>query len=335
MAGRPTASSATGDRQANPIWNAASLEERRSWKYSLPREVIDEFFAYIDQHPDQLSDPRPEVLDGLRMPRLIAFGRRVRGDLLRGDGVAWIKGMGSAGLSRAERRLFYLALGASMGRVMDEYGYLYPVHDRGVDYRKQPVPVSMTREATGFHTDSSSIDALPDIVGLLCEEPSRSGGESLVTNALNVYQHMRAADRAKLEVLSDDFIRDVVTPGRERSAANLLRNAFPIFSPGLGRTGRTFRYMRYWIEKGHEQADKPLTPEQVGAMDLLDGFLASPENCVKLRLAEGDVLLTNNRSVAHGRESYVDTPGNTRRLQRIWIEAPATAWGPRDSSPPQ
>ena len=321
MARRPIATSTTGDQQPNSVWNAGSLEKRRSWKHTLPRQVIDEFSAYIDQHPDQPADPRPEVLDGLRMPHLIAFGRRIRGALLRGDGVAWIKGMGSAGFNRAARRLFSLALGASMGRVMDEYGYLYPGEDRGVDYRKEPVPVSMTGEATGFHTDSSSIDALPDIVGLLCEEPSRAGGESLVTNALNVYQYLRTADRTKLEVLSGDFTRDVVTPGRERSDANLLRNAFPIFSPGLGPKGRTFRYMRYWIEKGHEQVNKPLTPEQTGAMDLLDHLLTSPENCVRLRLEEGDMLLTNNRSVAHARERYVDTPGNTRRLQRIWIEA--------------
>jgi len=44
-----------------------------------------------------------------------------------------------------------------------------------------------------------------------------------------------------------------------------------------------------------------------------------------LNFLSTDMLLTNNRSVAHARERYVDTPGNTRRLQRIWIEAPEGA----------
>ena len=32
------------------------------------------------------------------------------------------------------------------------------------------------------------------------------------------------------------------------------------------------------------------------------------------------MLWVNNRTVAHGRESFFDTPGNRRQFQRMWIE---------------
>jgi alpha-ketoglutarate-dependent taurine dioxygenase len=68
----------------------------------------------------------------------------------------------------------------------------------------------------------------------------------------------------------------------------------------------------------------------------LDEMLASPENLVGLSLQRGDQLWLNNRTVAHGRERYADSPGNRRQFQRIWVEAPAHAIRDdrEDSRPP-
>jgi len=206
---------------------------------------------------------------------------------------------------------------------MGSYGRLYAVEDRGVDYKTSALPVSATSAETGFHTDSSSVDSSPDIVGLLCETPSSSGGESLVSNALRAHRELSLRAPDTIEVLEKDFIRDVVTPGRERSQANLLRNRFPIFS-GRGEQ-RTFRYMRYWVERGQRAAGRPLSARQTEALDALDQVLQAPENVVEFRLKRGDMLFLDNRIVAHNRRAYRDADGRKRRLQRTWISAPQPA----------
>lgn len=316
------------EREAStPFWNARCLEQRSGWKIRLPLEVSREFLAYLRTrtHSDLDLDLAAAAAPNIeRMPKLARFAAGVRDRLLFREGVVWLKGLESLGISGSDQQLFYAGLSGFMGRVMTEYGPLYSVRDRGSDYTREAVPVSMTCADTGIHTDSSSVDCLPDLVGLLCEEPSRNGGDSVLCNALHAYWSLRLQAPETVKVLEQDFIRDVVTPGREKTRANLLRNSFPIFSVGAPEKRRTLRYMRYWIEKGHERAGRPLNPTQVSALDALDAVLRAPESVVRLRMERGDMLWVNNRRVAHGRESYRDTPGNTRQLHRIWVELPGT-----------
>jgi len=305
-----------------PVWDAQSLRSRPGWKISLPLQAGRDFLAYLRSHPDRGLDVDPLKLNRTTAPSLLHFAAEMRDRLLFGEGVVWLKDLQGCGISRQDQPAFCVALGALMGRVMSEYGPLYPVRDRGADYTREAVPVSMTNAETGIHTDSSSVDCLPDIVGLLCEQPSRNGGDSLLCNALRAYWSLRLRSPWAIKILEQDFIRDVVTPGRDQNQSNLLRNSFPIFSPSSPGQTRTFRYMRYWIEKGQERAGRPLSTRQMSALDALDKELRAPANIVRLKLERGDLLWVNNRRVAHGRERYRDTADNQRRLHRIWVEVP-------------
>ena len=207
----------------------------------------------------------------------------------------------------------------ALGEVLEPYGRLYAVEDRGLDYTTASIPVSATAAATGFHTDSSSVDICPDIVALLCEEAGTAGGESLISNALRAHRQLCLEAPEVMPVLEQDFVRDVVTPGRKRTPANLRRNRFPIFA-GRGQA-RTFRYMRYWVERGQRAVGSPLAPDQTAALDALDEALQTPENVVGFRLERGDMLFIDNRILAHNRLAYSDAAGHTRRLQRMWIAA--------------
>ncbi len=306
----------------NPVWTASILRQRQSWKRSLPDNVSAEFSDFLAEHPNCVENIEDTAFVLKEMPEMSRFGGSLRESLLFGDGVAWVKGLDSTAFSIAEKRLFFASLGMSMGRVMREYGCLYSVRDRGVDYTLESVPVSMTRDETGMHTDSSALNSVPDFVGLLCEVPSKNGGDSLITNALNIYWRLRVHAPRVLEILEGNFIRDIVTPGAERNDQNLLENSFPIFSSDLKGKSRTFRYMRYWIEKGQDSAGRPLTLCQLAALNQLDQALGSEENLVRLHMDGGDMLWINNRTVAHGRRRYFDTPGNQRQFQRMWIEVP-------------
>ena len=312
----PAASAGTNSQ----VWDAATLLSRDTWRHELPDQVAREFQAFCAQHPDRAQALDRFEFDPLELPALAALSREVCRGVVAGDGLAHVRGLGDLELSEAQQRLFYLAFGQAMGTPMVQYGRLYPIRDRGLDYTQSAIPVSMTNAETGFHTDSSSVDVVPDFVGLLCETPSDNGGESLVSNTLTVFRQLREEVPHVLDVLSRDLIRDVVTPGSDKNQENLLRNRFPIFAPSDRPEGLLCRYMRYWIEKGQTRAGAPLAERELAALDTLDRYLSSSRNVVSFRLEAGDILWVNNRTLTHNRREYRDTPGNQRQLQRMWIQ---------------
>jgi alpha-ketoglutarate-dependent taurine dioxygenase len=213
--------------------------------------------------------------------------------------------------------LLYLAIGSALGQVLENYGRLYDVQDRGVSYRKKAVPVSMTREATGFHTDSSARAVKPDYIALLCLQPGQSGGENRLCSAVTVYNHLARTAPEALALLSQPLIRDVVTPGADRDPSLIQANAFPVFEP---QKPFRFRYMRYWIETGHRRAGIPLRSEQLAALDALDTALEKPCHIHQLAMAKGEQLWVNNRYVAHDRTAYTDNPNDPRIMVRLWVQ---------------
>lgn len=298
-------------------WTAAELQRRGTWRCKLPDAAQSELQRFAAAQPTPCVEDfrwQPE-----QWPCLVAFAQRARRQLLDGDGVLCLRGLDALDLNDAQLRCFYIAFGSALGRPMLQYGRIYPVMDRGASYKTQSVPVSMTNSETFFHTDSSAVDVVPDFVGLLCEQPSNNGGDSLVSNALRIYQTLEREHPELLATLRECKYRDVVTPGKEKTRANLLRNRFPIFEPCDREGGVLFRYMRYWIEIGHKKAGAPLNAVEVAAMDRLDDLLTQQDNVVSFRLERGDILWVNNRLLAHNRTAYHDTPDNVRRLQRMWI----------------
>jgi hypothetical protein len=94
---------------------------------------------------------------------------------------------------------------------------------------------------------------------------------------------------------------------------------FPIL--GRDQTGLVFRYLRYWIEAGHERAAQPLTPAQTAALNALDGVLADPALRVEFYLRGGEMFFINNRWLLHNRTAFDDfeEPHRRRHLVRLWL----------------
>ena len=88
-------------------------------------------------------------------------------------------------------------------------------------------------------------------------------------------------------------------------------------------SGLTWRYLRYWIEAGHQKAGAPLTAAQNRALDALDRVLGDPGLRVELALRPGDMFFINNRWIFHNRTGFEDHPEPERRrhLVRLWLRA--------------
>lgn len=293
--------------------STTSLQETAAVRPLNP-EAIAEIVQLGNARPAALREP--EALLELRpeLPAVRAAVQAIRGSI---DGEVGYGVLSTEGLPAAYQRLAFAAIGMALAEPILRYGLLYAVADRGESYLEKQIPVSMTRADTGMHTDSSARDCVPGIVALLCERPSLEGGTSRIASAEAACAWLAANHPDALELLRHSYIRDVVTPGLDKGIDSLKRNCFPVVST---EPDFQLRYMRYWIEKGHERAGMPLSKEVLAAFDRLDEALAMPEHGVSFRLEAGDMVFVNNRRLTHGRDAYGDVPSGGRLLWRMWLD---------------
>ena len=297
-------------------WDHTEMAARVNWTLSLTD------FAEIERDLEQLESWKRDIenpiaalrTDQPTLPTVARIGARVSAQVHEGCGVTWIHDTPS--ISPDLLSLLYLAIGLQLGKTIDVYGRLYDVRDSGQSYRDVPIPVSRTRESTGLHTDSSNKGIWPRTIGLACVRPSLAGGASRLISVKRVHARLATHAPDMLKVLHTPFFRDIVTPGSGRSPARVRANAFPIFTtaPQI-----TMRYMRYWIEAGHQRTATPLTDYHRTALDTLDETLTDPSLTLQFALERGDMLFLNNWVIAHGRDAYQENPGAPRHLLRLWL----------------
>lgn len=223
----------------------------------------------------------------------------------------------SANYSDHDLRLLYALISRSLGWLNNRYTYFFDVMDRGLDYTKEAIPVSKTKAETGYHTDSTAKHYFPDIIGLLCLQPAKSGGESLITNAANLLNYVTDQHPKLKDLLHQAWCRDVITPGTVNNTEAILANDIPIYQYDADG-GVIFRYMRYWIESALVKLGREIPTELTKALDVIDSYFAAPEHAMCFRLERGDMLFVNNRFLCHNRTAFED--GEKPRVYvRAWI----------------
>lgn len=299
-------------------WDRRQLGERDGWQIDSVAALegdLDRLLNWAESQSTPLATLGAATLelpgfDALAARTLVALGPE-------GPGVAWIRGFPT---DSEVAKLAYLALGWRLGKPLDNYGNLYDVRDEGGSYFDKPIPVSQTRYTTSFHTDSARRETLPVFVGLMCLQDA-TGGDNQVASAALVHERMSSEAPELVERLYRDYVRDIVTPGTEPTHAALLANRFPVFQQRDGGEAITFRYMRYWIEKGAERAGAALERSDTEAMDWLDAAFADEAVHFQFHLDPGDLLFVDNRDIAHNRTPYEDLPGKRRHMVRLWLKA--------------
>jgi alpha-ketoglutarate-dependent taurine dioxygenase len=300
-------------------WRAATVDDRSSWYYRLSERclaAVDETIARLRHRPQATTDlqvsetPCAQCADELEPVRAV---------LETGRGFAILEGPGEPQYSPAEQQLCYWLIGQLLGRpvVQNVQGtLLYDVRDTGQDVR-YGARFSVTNASTGFHTDNSFGANVLDYVGLLCIRTAKSGGRNQLVSAFALHNELLARHPDVLATLYQPFHfdrRGGLRPGDTPTIS------FPI----LQWDGHDLvcRYLRYWIEAGHEKAGLPLTAAQHHALEVLDQVLGEPALCVELDLRPGDMFIINNRWLLHNRSAFEDhpEPQRQRHYVRLWLE---------------
>lgn len=315
--------SVTSKAKSQPTWGRQDLETNPHWKLTLPDSILSSVLVlnhWLEARGYTWQSPEAR---GMRIKNLDLLANIIRYHLTRTTGVVLLSGFNVADYGESAGRLLLSQLGYALGTVLDKRGILYDVCDRGQDHRQDNVLFSSTCTSPGYHTDSTDADLMPGIVSLFCLRTARTGGVNRLANAFTAYQHLLRSQPEVLRRLCQDYIRDkiIVDEIGTRSHADRLRNSFPVFEWGRWYPGLTCRYMRYWIEAGHNKAGLPLTDAEMFALDQFEAILNQEDMAYELQLHPGDMIFLNNHLVVHDRTEYLDweEPEQKRHLIRMWV----------------
>ncbi|MSO92549.1 MAG: TauD/TfdA family dioxygenase [Rhodospirillales bacterium] len=296
-------------------WRGAELASSESWIYRLSASELAEIEAAMRGieagHVDIASIRRETFpLPGLG-PRLAELLQ----EIIFGRGFVLVRGLPVQRYTATETAIAFWGIGAHLGRALPQNGkghLLGHVRDFGRDpndptYRLYQTAVEMT-----FHSDSC------DVVGLMCRNKARSGGQSLIVSSVSVCNAMteRRPDLARLlfGLLATDRRGEIPAGAKPYYV-------IPVFNYD-GRTITTM-YNREYIESAQRFAEVTrLTPTHLEAFALFDSL------CDELKLAmdlvPGDMQFLHNHQILHARTAYEDWPddANKRHLLRLWLCPP-------------
>jgi alpha-ketoglutarate-dependent taurine dioxygenase len=301
-----------------PEWTAATVGRPEAWCRPLPAGCLE---VLGEQVRRQRREALPTTDLRLSPSERDACARELRDvldDLEDGRGFVVLHDPVSEACSPEEATARYWLLGQALGEPFAQNvqgTLLYDVRDTGQDVR-YGARFSVTNAESSFHTDNSFGDSVLDYVGLLCVRSAKAGGRSQLVSGRSVAENLRRADPAAWEVLRRPFHVD--RRGGQRPGESPTTR-FPVVQ-GEG-DDLAWRYLRYWIEAGHEKAAEPLTPEQVRALDALDAVLVDPALRVEFALRPGDMFYINNRWLLHNRTGFEDhaEPERRRHYVRLWL----------------
>jgi hypothetical protein len=299
-------------------WSAATLREEHEWYWPLskgPLTALDESVRRLRERPQPIAEllaadePCADCADELRP---------VRDALERGPGIVVVQVPSPERYTPLELQACYWLLGGLLGGPVEQNvqgDLLYDVRDTGQDVR-YGARFSVTNAESSFHTDNSFGTGIVDYVGLLCLQGAKTGGLSQVVSGYSVHNELLAH--------APDVLEALYQPWHFERRGGLRPGDAPTVSyPILAWDGHdlTYRYLRYWIESGHERIGQPLSAVQRHALDVLDEVLASQALRVEFELRPGDLFFINNRWILHNRTAFEDhtEPERRRHLVRLWL----------------
>lgn len=219
-------------------------------------------------------------------------------------------------LDEAGTELAYLGLGTHLGTPVGQDAdatVLGHVRDEGVERTHPGIRLYRTKARQDFHADGA------DLVGLLCLNRARSGGESRIVSSAALYNEILERRPDLVEVLYGTFPWD---RNDEQSPGEDPYFEMPVFNDIAG-TPRVF-YIGWYIRDAQRHPQAPrLAAQQTEAMELLESIANDPAFYLEMDFQPGDVQLLNNARILHAREAYEDhdEPAERRHLLRLWLAA--------------
>jgi hypothetical protein len=289
-------------------WRGCELANDDSWIHTLSAPAIDEIEQALQSVRDAgLAYPDFTAADFL-LPSLQSELANHASELETGRGFVLIRGLPIERYSDDEINIIYYGIGLSMGLPVRQNpaGDLLGLVMNVGDLNDKNTRVYETNAYLPYHTDPS------DVFGLLCVRKAGRGGLSSLVSAASVYNEFLATYPEYLALLYRPFYY-----------AHLGKNEpglSPLFSYHEGKL--SCRYLRQYIELGHEVMGLPLSRVEIEALDIFDSITHREDLRLDMMLEPGDMQFANNYAVLHSRNGFEDHDdvGQHRKLLRLWLK---------------
>ncbi len=248
------------------------------------------------------------------------FGGRLRGihdALIHGVGFALLRALPVSTWSKPVTAAVFFGIGQHLGfaRPQNAKGHvLGHVIDMGLRADDPNVRIYQTHARQTFHTDSS------DIVGLVCLQQARSGGDSALVSSNTIYNEMRLGHPELAAALFDPIATDrrgEIAPGQKPFFE------IPVFTWHAGMMSTI--YQRQYIDSAQRFDDAVrLTALHIEALDCFDALANDTRLNFLMRLEAGDMQFVHNHTLLHDRTAFEDwaEPERKRHLLRLWLSSP-------------
>lgn len=291
-------------------WKGAELAGDESWIHHLTDVEIAEIDAALRSLMARgIQYPQFSAVD-FELPTLRHRLQAIATELETGRGFLLLRGLPVQRYSDDEIRTIYYGLGLNMGSPVGQNpkGDLIGLVANVGDLSKKTTRVYETNAYLPYHTDPS------DVVGLLCLRKARRGGLSSLVSSAAVYNVLLANHREYLALFYRPFYYAHL--GKDKPGLS------PLFSYHDGKL--SCRYLRQYIELGHEIMGLPLSRVEVDALDLFDSIIHDETLRLDMMLEPGDLQFANNYAVMHSRTAFEDDddPALHRRMLRLWLKMP-------------
>ena len=186
----------------------------------------------------------------------------------------------------------------------DLIGYVENIGDKN----QKMTRVYETNDYLPYHAD------LSDVVGLLSIRKAKEGGLSSIVSSSTVYNRILAE--------YPEYLGYFYHPAWYDHLGETEPSLSPIFSYFDGKLA--CRYLRYYIELGHDRRSVPLSQVQIDALNIFDQISQDSSLRLDMMLEPGDIQFCNNYCVMHSRSSFedYDEVEKRRKLLRLWLKMP-------------
>lgn len=303
------------------VWTGADMSGHQDWCIHFNAEDRGELEAAADHVRKQSLELDEAGKADFHLPRLSPMLAKVRDELATGRGFVLMRGLPLKAYSEAELGTLFWGLGAHLGvgvaqsRAGDRLGHVRDIGSQDTRYYTRGGELE-------FHMDPV------DVVGLMCLQGAKSGGESRIISSMNVYNAIACERPDLLENLERGFYysRHAYDPGA--SGRDLYtRERLPVFY----RSGAAMEC--YYLPASFRRAAQdgaPYGEKDNEAARFMAEVCNRPEYFLDMSFSEGDIQFLNNRTVLHARTDYVehDDPAKKRHLLRLWLMIPEWAQRP-------
>jgi len=298
------------------------IDEHLAWDKTLS-DKREQFVVHLDSEIIQELIERRNELDSINKNDLPLFKKKIlnfRNErLLDGVGLFVIDGICMESFSVKEKTSIYTLASKILGELIIQnikQEKIVEIKDVGKSM-KTGGRYHETKEGGSHHTDSPQWKNVPDYLGLFCVHNAKKGGTNLFLSAYTIHNRILQERKDLLDIFYEKFYFDKRGEFKDGESPTVFQQIFELKNKKL-----FFRYLRNYIDAGHDIQNQPLSQLQKDALTYLDNLMRMEDIALKYDLKPGDMVFSDNHWVVHGRTSFEDYDDENlkRFMLRTWIK---------------